>query len=417
MAGPLLVILLAVALRLGFTADAAASRHGHARDLVPGSAGPHAAPRLARRARATQASPAANWISSWGASPQGPSANNLSGQGFRFQTLRQIVSTSIGGSRVRIELSNAYGTRPLLIGGAAIAVQQSGAGLAAGTARQLTFGGQNSLLVPPGAEALSDPVTLPVKPLQRLAVSLYLPVRTGPATEHADAEETSFLAAGDRLSQLTAAGFSRRTGSWYYLDGVDVLAPRRELGAVVALGDSITDGVGSTPGGENRWPDYLARRLDARPGSSLAVVNEGIGGNRVLNDALCCGAGAVARFARDVRGRAGAREVILLEGVNDIGFSGHTGRLTAPHTSVSPAEIIAGDQQLVAQAHAAHLRIFPRGPRSRLRQRRSPSPEPGGLPADGRGDQPLGADPRRALIPPISNSRPNSNASSDRCSM
>lgn len=326
------LLILTLALRPGSTPEAHASRPAHAA--------------------------AGHWIASWGAAPQPPTPGNLSRHGFRAQTLRQIVYTSIGGSGARIEVTNAFGHTPLVIGGASIALAGRGAAVVPGSLRRITFGGQPSVLVPPGAEAVSDAAALPVHPLQRLAVSLYLPAATGPATQHAVARELSFVASGDRVTQPESSGFGTRTTSWYLLDAVDVRAAPRVLGAVVALGDSITDGVGSTLGGENRWPTLLARRLDARPGASLAVLDEGIGGNRLLSDPACCGVNAVARFGRDVRDRAGVRAVIVLEGVNDITAGRHTGRATAPHADVSAGQLIAGLQQLATLAHAGGLRIF-----------------------------------------------------------
>jgi lysophospholipase L1-like esterase len=155
-----------------------------------------------------------------------------------------------------------------------------------------------------------------------------------------------------------AAAFQTRIGAWYFVDGVDVMAPSRDRGAIVALGDSITAGVGSTLNGEANWPDDLARRLATLTGPSLSVVDQGIGGNRVLNDAPCCGEDALARFDADVLGQTGVRDVILLEGINDIGYGHSRNPLTVPNTPVAAGQIIAGYEQLIAQAHAAGLRIF-----------------------------------------------------------
>lgn len=214
------------------------------------------------------------------------------------------------------------------------------------------------MLIPPGAEALSDPVHLTVPALQDLAVSVYLPQPTGPATQHSDAQQDNYVASGNHALDDSGAAFGTVTQSWFFLDSVDVLDRSRDAGTVVAFGDSITDGYQSTVNANARWPNDLARRLDARYGQTLSVADEGISGNRVLNDSLCCGVNALARFDRDVVDRAGAREVILLEGINDIGFSQLTGPLTAPQTNVSAAQIIAGYEQLIAQAHAAGLKIF-----------------------------------------------------------
>ncbi|MDQ6605335.1 MAG: SGNH/GDSL hydrolase family protein [Actinomycetota bacterium] len=340
-------MLLGIAV-IGVAASASAGRHPYVPPVVKGSAGP----------RVTGGAGAPNWIATWGAAPQRAIATNLSARGFDRATIRQIAFTSIGGTMVRIRVSNTFGVKPLLVGAAAIGAAGAGAAVLPGSNRVLRFGARRSVLIPPGAEALSDPVKFNVKPLQRLAASLYLPVPTGPATEHVVAAQTNYAASGNRAAALDSAGFTTQTRSWYFLDGIDVLAPRRDIGSVVTLGDSITDGVGSSLGGDTRYPNDLARRLQARAGPTLGVVDEGIGGNRVLNDSPCCGVNAVARFQRDVAGRAGVREVILLEGVNDIGFSAHLDGRAKPRAGVTAAEIIAGDELLIAQAHADGLKIF-----------------------------------------------------------
>jgi lysophospholipase L1-like esterase len=189
-------------------------------------------------------------------------------------------------------------------------------------------------------------------------VSLYLPLPTGPATQHWQARQVNYVAAGSRAADAEAAPFVTQTRSWYFLDGVDVLAPTRDAGTLVALGDSITDGVTAPVNANARWPDDLARRLAARGGPTLSVVDEGIGGNRVLNNSLCCGVDAVARFERDVLEQPGVRAVILLEGINDIGYSQSTNPLTLPHTNVSALAIVEGYEQIIALAHAAGIKVF-----------------------------------------------------------
>ena len=199
---------------------------------------------------------------------------------------------------------------------------------------------------------------LAIQPATRLAVSIFLPRATGPATQHADAEQVNYVAAGAHTAGASKA-FKVRTRSWYFLAGVDVLGSRRALGSVVALGDSITDGVGSPLDKNERWPNDLATRLDDLSGATLAVVDEGIGGNRVLNDSVCCGVSVLARFERDVRDQTGARDVILLEGINDIGYSQSHNPLTAPHTDVSALQIVEGyerDHHPRARCRPADLR-------------------------------------------------------------
>ncbi len=296
-----------------------------------------------------------HWVTAWTEAPQAPVGGN---RGFAHQTIRQIVFASAAGSAVRIRLTNTFGSRPLEVGQASVAIQGGGARLAAGSLRTVTFGGSPSVIVPPGAEVLSDPVRLSVRRFAHVAVSLYLPVATGPATGHVQARQVTYVASGDRALAAGAPGFGPRSLSWYFLAGVDVIAPTRYTGTIVTLGDSITDGVGSPVNANARWPDDLARRLGGRGGKTMAVADAGIGGNRVLNNSACCGVNSVARFGRDVLGQARARDVILLEGINDIGFSRSTNPSNRPHTDVSALQIVEGYQQIIAKAHAAGLRIF-----------------------------------------------------------
>ena len=302
--------------------------------------------------------PGEHWVASWAASPQAPIASNLSGGGFSNQTVRQIVYSSTGGAMVRIRLSNAFGVRPLTISAASVAVQRRGADIVPSTLRRLSFAGRLRVSIPAGRAVASDPVELSVRPGTHLSVSLYLSAPTGPVTQHTQARQVNWVAAGPRTLDTSSRAFFTATQSWYVLSGVDVLAPRRDLGTLVTFGDSITDGVGSPLDANARYPNDLARRLAARPGPTLSVVDEGIGGNRVIAGTSCCGVGAVARFRRDVLGHPGVRDVILLEGINDIGQSQSRGPLTAPHTWVSAQQIIGGYERIIAMAHAANVRVF-----------------------------------------------------------
>lgn len=300
-----------------------------------------------------------HWITSWGAATQGPNvAAPLSEQGFKDQTLRQAVFLTAGGTELRVRFSDVFGAKRLRIAQASVAVQRKGATAQPGTLRQLRFYGRASVTVRPGHEKLSDPVKLSVRALSRLVVSMYVQKPTGPATQQVNSRELSFSARGSRALQSSAKGFRQKLQDWYFLSGVETLSPARDVGSLIALGDSITAGVGSTLGTNSSWPADLARRLGQLTGSTLSVVNEGIGGNRVLNDSPCCGISAVSRFGLDVARQAGARTVILLEGVNDLGFSQKHDSLSAPHTNVSAAQIIAGYEQIIAQAHSHGLRII-----------------------------------------------------------
>ena len=276
------------------------------------------AARRHRRHAEIHALVARHWITSWAASPQAAIPGSRAEQGFDRQTLRELVFATAGGTQVRVRFTNAFGRRAVWIGEAAIAASGGRANLAPGAEEALRFAGRTSVLIPAGGQALSDPIRLAVAPLETLAVSIYLPAPTGPVTEHADAQQVSYVAAGDHVDDRRAVRFRSWGNAWELLDGVDVLAPERELGTVVALGDSITDGVGSTLGAHASWPNDLARRLDALQGPSLAVIDEGIAGNRVLHESPGYGVDALVRFHRDVVEQAGAREVILLEGLNDL---------------------------------------------------------------------------------------------------
>ena len=299
----------------------------------------------------------ASWVSTWAASPQVAVPGTPAATGFNNQTVRNIVFTSVGGNLVRVRFTNTFSTTPLQIGSASIAVAGAGAD-AAGPTVPLTFGGQPSIQIPDGAEALSDPVRLNVPRLHDLDVSVYLPQATGPATQHALGQQTTYIASGDHTSDGNGSAYTGQAQSWFFIDSVDVSSFDDHLSTLVAFGDSITDGFNSTVNANARWPNDLARRLDGRH-DTLAVADEGISGDRVLTSDLCCGVNALARFDRDVVDRAGAKEVILLMGINDIGFSvTPPNPVTNPLPDVSAAQIIAGYEQIIAQAHAAGLKII-----------------------------------------------------------
>lgn len=297
----------------------------------------------------------ARWAGGWGASPQAPVAGfepNWSREGFADQSVRQVVRVTAGGPLVRIRLSTVY-SGPVSLTGATIARAADGGAVRPGSVRRLTFGHRAGVEIPAGREIVSDAAPLPVGPLDEVAVTLHFARPTGPATFHASALATSFRASGEHLSDTSAAAFTETTRSWYFLTGVDVLdtSPRRDT--VVAFGDSITDGVGSTVDADNRYPDELAERLRGRFG----VLNEGIGGNRVLNDSPCFGESATKRFTRDVLGRPDVRTVVVLEGINDIISSDVEFECFVPNPEVTAAEVVAGHRTLIRQAHARGVRV------------------------------------------------------------
>jgi len=291
------------------------------------------------------------WTSTWGASPQVPNTPlALDGQ-----TVRQVAHVSIGGEHIRVRLSNAFGTTPLVISEAHIAISEGGSAIVPSSDRTLAFGGSPSTTVPAGALVVSDPVDLEVPPLGNLAVSLYFPGKVSATTEHSLAVQTTYVSpAGNFASAAALPSSSTTTSSWYFLNGIEVEQRSPHGAAIVALGDSITDGYASTENANHRWPNFLAARLQAkRRNSDLAVVNEGISGNRVLHDFV--GPNALARFDRDVLAQSRVRWVIVLEGINDIGIPGLLGD---PTQEVTSDEIIEGHRQLIARAHAKDLLIY-----------------------------------------------------------
>ena len=242
--------------------------------------------------------------------------------GFHDQTVRDIIFPSVGGNTIRLELTNAFGRSPLEVGRVTVAVAGLGAGAVAGNIHPVSFGGNVAVRIPAGEQVLSDPVGMQVSALQELAVSIYLPGRTGRATFHSEAQQVSWVStAGDHTAEAGTNAFMIPTQSWYYLSGLDVRSSAA-AGTLVAFGDSITDGVQSTVGGNDRWPNDLARRLDTVAGPTLVGRRRGDRrqpGARPRRSA----AGPVreARFARDALDQPGVRDVIVLEGINDIGLS------------------------------------------------------------------------------------------------
>ena len=309
---------------------------------------------------------AAEWAATWGVAPLPPSAAFgpfPATPSYHDQTIRQVVRISAGGERVRIRFTNEYGTKPLVIGAAHVALADSKGVPQAGTDREILFAGRPNALVPAGAPLLSDPVDLPVKALASLSISVYLPEDTGPCTCHSTGMQTAYVSAsGDFTKQAFQPQAQMQSRA--FLSGVEVASAGRAK-TVVAFGDSITDGLGSTVDANRRWPDLLAARLAARGGAiSWGMVNMGISGNRVLDDNA--GQNALARFDRDVLSVPGVAYVIVFEGVNDLGtsFGNFSGPLAASFKSMTPAHkataeaIIAGYRQIIARAHANGLKVL-----------------------------------------------------------
>jgi len=298
-----------------------------------------------------------HWIGTWATAPAGVAGTPRQ---FDNQTLRLIVRTSAAGERVRVRISNTFGTEPLVIGAAHIARRAADATIRPETDRTLMFGGKPSFAVPVGALVLSDPVSLAVPAGSDLAVSIYLPGRTVEMTTHFSAFQTSYVsAAGDVTAAATLEAPTTIT-TWPFLTGVDVAAAT-QAAAIVALGDSITDGASSTRDANRRWPDLLAARLRQRPAlGHFGVLNQGIIGNRILHPTETefgnlFGPAGLARFDRDVLAQPGVQYVIVLLGINDIG---HPGANAPASDEVSADEMIAGYRQFIERAHERGIAVY-----------------------------------------------------------
>jgi lysophospholipase L1-like esterase len=303
-------------------------------------------------AQETRARWIATWAPSMSAARQRPGDTVDRTPTLANRTLREIVHVSVGGARTRIHVSNLYGGLALVIGGVHVALRTSGDSIDRTTDRTVTFNGRSSVVIRAGANLVSDAVALSIPNFADVAISLFIPDTARLTTTHALAQQTNYVSApGDFTG---APGFVADTTlrNWPFIAGVDVVNPA-VTGVIVAFGNSITDGVGSSRDSNSRWPDVLARRLLASREPLKAVVNAGISGNRVLSPGA--GESALARFDRDVLMQPGATHVIVLEGINDI--NGGT-NATNPRDEVTIEELIAGHQQLIDRAHERGLMIL-----------------------------------------------------------
>jgi lysophospholipase L1-like esterase len=300
---------------------------------------------------------AQHWVGSWAASQQVPEPNNaLRPEQLTDVTLRQLMRVTLGGPRLRVRLSNTFGTTPLRIDSVQVARTPGGdsARILRGGAA-ITFAGRSEVVIPAGAEITSDPAALALAPLATVAVTMHVPMPPAQQTGHPGSRATSWLLHGDHVSDLDLPG-AEGVEHWYLLAGIDVEAPPGAA-AIVTLGDSITDGRGVMHSGNNRWPDILADRLQADPRTRhLAVLNQGVGGGRVLNDGA--GPNALARFERDALAMPGVRYVLILEGVNDLG----TFTRDAPQPPEAHAELVrrlvAAYAEMIRRAHERGLVVI-----------------------------------------------------------
>lgn len=310
------------------------------------------------------ATSARHWVNTWSAMPQLTEPHNMPPAPFTGDravlvdtTLRQTVRVTTGGDRLRLRFSNAFGGSALPLTAVRVALPLDGrAGVGAiepGTSRPVTFSGRRSTTVPVGAQVVSDPLDFALRPGTNLTVTAYL--AEGQAslalTSHPGSRTTSYLLHGDHTEDADLSG-ATPTNHWYLLSDVEVLS-RPATTAVAVLGDSLTDGRGSTTNGNNRWPDQLFDRLQRQPGTRhIAVVNQAAGGNRVLNDGL--GPGALARLDRDVLAHSAVGQLIVFEGVNDLG----TAEATPAAQQRVAADLIAGYEQIIVRAHAQGIRVY-----------------------------------------------------------
>ena len=307
-----------------------------------------------------------SWVGTWANVPTATPASAT--PAMADETVRQVVHTSVGGDQLRLRLSNEFGDRLLRVGEVHVARRAgtSGTDIVPATDRTVTFGGHRTATVPVGAPMVSDPVRLAVPARSDLVVSIYLPEPTPVTTLHAFAYQDNVVAEGN-VTDDRAVTPTRTIGQWFFLSGVSVRTPGRDPGAVVALGDSITNGFETDVNANHRWPDLLSNRLQAVPSlRDVGVLNLGVAGNRLLHDpnpppgsdaenfAAFFGHSALRRFDRDVLAQPGVEDVVVLLGVNDLG---HPGTTAPPGETVSAEEIIAAHRQLIARAHAAGLEI------------------------------------------------------------
>ena len=316
-----------------------------------------AASTLSAQSTAPQPAPQ-SWVGTWAASPfDGDPWHTI--PTVVESTLREIVHTSIAGKSVRVHLTNEFGTEPLRIDAATIAIganeiNAASSNIDPASVHNLTFSGSPSIVIPPGAQVLTDPVAMATPPSANLAISLYLPLQqVSKVSVHSAAQQDNFILTGNHVRDASFAD-PAITPSWFFLKGVDVEPSNPHAAAIVAFGDSITDGARSTENANHRWADYLSARLQSKPSTAhLAVLDEGIGGNCILIPRV--GENALARFDRDVLSQAGVKYVIVLEGINDIGML-HTPNLT--NYKLTAEDLEQGLAQLVARAHEHGIKVF-----------------------------------------------------------
>ena len=296
----------------------------------------------------------AHWVGTWATSPFGGDPWHTI-PAVVDSTLREIVHTSIAGKALRVRFTNEFGIEPLRIDAANVALSAGESAIRPDSLHTLTFGGQASIVIPPGAEAVSDPVEMAAPAFSDLAISLYLPLQQiSDVSVHSSAQQINYIQGGVNVVSAPSLAGAATVPSWYFVKGVEVEPVAPHAAAVVAYGDSITDGAYATDNENHRWPDYLAARLHSNPATAdLSVLDEGIGGNCILIN--CVGPNALARFDRDVLTQSGVKYVIVLEGINDIGALHDPNR---PNYRLTAEDLEQGLRQMVARAHEHGIKVF-----------------------------------------------------------
>ncbi|WP_188456471.1 SGNH/GDSL hydrolase family protein [Virgibacillus oceani] len=290
-----------------------------------------------------------NWTGAWNASMQAPYEDGISQKGFENRTVRQIIHPHLDGKKMRIRLSNTFGKDPLSIEEIHVAVSKSGSEIVPGTDQQVTFGGDQSVTIPPGKEKFSDPISFKVNRGKNLAVSLYVSDETGPATWHPHSMQTTYISNGNHVSDANTEAFKTNEEAWFWLAGVDVMPDPSVNGAIVVMGSSIANGNHSTVNANHRWPDYLAKRLkQENAATKMSVLNAGISANQLINSEPDKGENALARLERDVFSQTGVKAVILHQGLNDIRH----------HPDYGAEKIIERMKQIIKATHEQGLKIY-----------------------------------------------------------
>lgn len=289
------------------------------------------------------------WVGAWAASMQAPSEEGISQNGFKDQTIRLIIHPQIDGEKMRIRLSNTFGSTPLTFESVHAAISNKEAENVPGTDTKVTFEGKQKVTIPPGEKVFSDAIPLKVKRSKNIAVSLYVDKESGPATWHPRSIQTTYIANGNRVSDSDDSAFKTKEEAWFWMDGVDVLADSSVQGSIVVLGSSIANGNYSKVNANHRWPDYLANRMNnENTDNQMSILNAGISANQLINSPPEKGENALSRLERDVFSQTGVKGVILHQGLNDIRH----------HPEYDSKKIIERMQEIIHAAHDQGLEIY-----------------------------------------------------------